>query len=52
MDNQTQWPSLLWVVRDFALQLTDSNGDAISPKQYLEKTLENHKVSLISINIC
>ena len=34
------FPSFLWVLRDFSLQLIDDNGENISPKQYLEKVLE------------
>ena len=34
------FPSFLWVLRDFSLQLIDDNGENISPKEYLEKVLE------------
>ena len=37
------FPSFLWVLRDFSLQLIDDNGENISPKQYLEKVLEGTK---------
>lgn len=33
----------MWVVRDFALQLTDGNGAAISSKEYLEQALKEQK---------
>ena len=33
------FPSFMWVVRDFALQLQDLDGEAISSKEYLEKAL-------------
>lgn len=33
------FPSFLWVVRDFALQLVDAEGEPISSKDYLEKAL-------------
>ena len=33
------FPTFLWVVRDFTLQLVDSEGEQISPKEYLEKAL-------------
>jgi len=33
------FPALLWVLRDFSLQLTDSDGDPISSKEYMEKAL-------------
>lgn len=37
------FPSFLWVVRDFALQLVDSEGDEFTSKQYLERALETQK---------
>ena len=36
-------PSFLWVVRDFALQLLDQDGDPITAKDYLEKALKEQK---------
>ena len=33
------FPSFTWVVRDFALQLVDAEGDSLSSKEYLEKAL-------------
>ena len=33
------FPSFLWVLRDFALKLTDLKGNPITPKQYLESSL-------------
>lgn len=33
------FPNFLWVVRDFALQLVDSEGEPINSKEYLEKAL-------------
>ena len=33
------FPSFMWVVRDFTLQLVDSEGDPINAKEYLEKAL-------------
>jgi hypothetical protein len=33
------FPSFLWVVRDFALQLCDGVGTPITSKQYLERSL-------------
>ena len=36
----TYFPSFMWVVRDFTLQLVDQEGEAISPKDYFEKALE------------
>lgn len=37
------FPSFMWVVRDFTLQLIDSEGEPISSKDYLEKALETQK---------
>ena len=37
------FPSFLWVLRDFGLQLIDDNGENITPKEYLEKVLEGTK---------
>ena len=37
------FPSFMWVVRDFTLQLVDQEGEQISPKEYLEKALSNQK---------
>ena len=33
----------MWIVRDFTLQLVDSEGEQISSKEYLEKALSNQK---------
>ena len=33
------FPSLLWLLRDFALKLEDHNGNVITEKQYLEMAL-------------
>jgi hypothetical protein len=38
-DNYSSRPSLLWVIRDFSLQLINDNGDEISSSQYLELAL-------------
>ena len=35
----TTWPTLVWVLRDFMLELADSEGNPISSNQYLEKVL-------------
>jgi len=37
------FPSFMWVVRDFSLQLVDQEGEAISSKDYLEKALQPQK---------
>lgn len=42
-DFQEFFPAFLWVVRDFALQLRDTNGNEIGPDQYLENSLQMAK---------
>merc|ERR1719159_699966 len=37
--NEINRPALLWVLRDFMLELTDLDGRAISPDSYLEQAL-------------
>jgi hypothetical protein len=37
------FPSFCWVVRDFSLQLINGNGDAITPNDYLERSLALQK---------
>ena len=32
-----EFPAFMWVLRDFALRLEDSNGKQISSDQYLEE---------------
>ena len=48
VDNYTNnFPSLLWVLRDFALNLTDKDGNSLTPSEYLEEALrvnDNSKV--------
>lgn len=39
------FPSFLWVLRDFALQLIDSDGNDINQKTYLENCLKEVKGS-------
>jgi hypothetical protein len=34
-------PSLLWVIRDFSLQLVDTEGRTVTPNQYLEYALSS-----------
>ncbi len=34
------FPSFVWVVRDFTLQLVDEEGESLSPHDYLEKALQ------------
>ena len=38
-DISTYFPSFLWILRDFALKLIDSQGNPISTKEYLENAL-------------
>lgn len=37
------FPSFMWVVRDFALQLVDNDGESITAKEYLDKALNEQK---------
>ena len=37
------FPSFLWVLRDFALQLIDGEGNNITARQYLENSLKEQK---------
>ena len=37
------FPTLMWVVRDFTLQLVDADAEPITSKDYLEKALELQK---------
>lgn len=39
-DDAANFPSFLWVVRDFTLQIVDKNGEKITSKEYLENALE------------
>ena len=39
----SNFPNLLWAVRDFTLQMVDSKGSQISPKEYLENALALQK---------
>ena len=43
------FPSLLWILRDFALKLEDNEGNVITAKQYLENALMKQKGSSESI---
>lgn len=42
-DYSTYMPQFFWVVRDFTLQLVDNDGEAITSKEYLEKSLQTQK---------
>lgn len=37
------FPSFMWVVRDFTLQLVDQEGEPITSREYLDKALELQK---------
>lgn len=37
------FPALMWVVRDFTLQLVDADSEPISSREYLEKALQTQK---------
>ena len=39
------FPSLFWLLRDFALKLEDSDGNVITGKQYLDNALMEQKGS-------
>ena len=48
------FPSLLWLLRDFALKLEDSEGNVITAKQYLENALmeqRGHRASIEEKNL-
>lgn len=45
IDNHNSLPGLFWVLRDFTLKMEDRNGFSISPKEYLESSLEEQKGS-------
>ena len=34
-------PKFMWVVRDFSLQLMDDQNEEITPRQYLERALQD-----------
>ena len=42
-DYSAHFPTFTWIVRDFVLQLTDSEGEPITPKDYLERALQPQK---------
>ncbi|KAM3136107.1 hypothetical protein pb186bvf_011729 [Paramecium bursaria] len=42
-ENDECYPFLLWVLRDFQLQLLDQDGEAIGPKEYMEKALQQQR---------
>ncbi len=38
-DYSKYFPSFLWVLRDFTLQLVDDDGETITSREYLDKAL-------------
>ena len=42
---EDEFPSFMWIVRDFTLKMVDVNGCQIEPKEYLEQALEIQKKS-------
>ena len=49
-DYANNFPSFLWVLRDFALELIDNQGNNVTTKQYLENALREENINLISNN--
>ena len=49
-DYANNFPSFLWVLRDFALELIDEKGKEISTKQYMENALKEENINNISNN--
>jgi len=49
-DYANNFPSFLWVLRDFALELVDEKGKEVSAKQYMENALKEENTNLISNN--
>lgn len=45
VQDASEYPAFLWVVRDFALQLQNSEGAAISSSEYLEDALRDCDMS-------
>ena len=42
-DYSSFFPSFIWVVRDFTLQLVDNDGEPLTSKEYLERALITQK---------
>jgi hypothetical protein len=40
-NKQEEFPDLVWVLRDFALQMVDHSNLEITSKQYLENSLQD-----------
>lgn len=39
-EDSNNFPFLMWILRDFALQMEDLTGEPMSSKEYMEKALE------------
>lgn len=51
LNNYTNnFPSFLWVLRDFALELVDQSGNTITPRQYLENALKEDNINNMSVS--
>lgn len=42
-EDSNNFPFLMWILRDFALQMEDLTGEPMSSKEYMEKALEQQK---------
>ena len=49
-DYANNFPSFLWVLRDFALELVDEKGNTVSAKQYMENALREENTNMLSLN--
>ena len=49
-DYANNFPSFLWVLRDFALELVDEKGKEVSAKQYMENALKEENTNMMSYN--
>ena len=49
-DYANNFPSFLWVLRDFALELVDEKGKSVTAKQYMENALREENPNMISLN--
>lgn len=49
-EDTAHFPSFLWVVRNFTLQIVNKNGEAITSKEYLENALEFQNGSSDAVN--
>jgi len=47
----TMTPKFLWILKDFTLDLIDTQGKKISPNDYLEQSLSIADLVFIDLNI-